>query len=430
MSDHVFISYSRRDSAYVDELVGDMEARGFNVWIDRSVEPGSEWISAITAAIDSCAVFVPVMSESSQQSRMVKLEVLHAIHTEKDSLPLRLDGDRWFLLRDVQDEDVRGGELPSEAWYQKLTHLIARNGSAPGRQGDEDVAPQVTFLGHNRRVRAVAWSPDARLIASGGEDNRVLVRDAASGDTRRPAQKHEEWVCALAWSPTGMRLASAGGEHRVFVSEVAGGLDQNVLVGHSGNILSVAWSSDGQHLASAGADAVVLVHPIGGGSLRTLEGHTDRIFSLSWSSGGQLASGSADGTMRLWDPLAGRQIATLPHGHQVRAVAFAPDGSQVATASAEPAVRVWEPYAEIVTATWDPPSRALSLCWSPDGRLLAIGCDDGTVQVWNPRTRENIARLVGNAGPVRAVAFAPGRRRLLATGGEDGAVRVWQLNRL
>jgi hypothetical protein len=53
MAGHIFVSYSRRDSAYVDELVTELEDRGFIVWIDRSVEPGSEWITAIKAAIDA-----------------------------------------------------------------------------------------------------------------------------------------------------------------------------------------------------------------------------------------------------------------------------------------------------------------------------------------------------------------------------------------
>jgi hypothetical protein len=32
---HVFLSYSRRDQAFVDRLIAELERAGLDVWIDR-----------------------------------------------------------------------------------------------------------------------------------------------------------------------------------------------------------------------------------------------------------------------------------------------------------------------------------------------------------------------------------------------------------
>jgi len=37
MTDHIFISYSKKDSDFAHKLADDLEAAGFKIWIDRSI---------------------------------------------------------------------------------------------------------------------------------------------------------------------------------------------------------------------------------------------------------------------------------------------------------------------------------------------------------------------------------------------------------
>ena len=62
-------------------------------------------------------------------------------------------------------------------------------------------------------VQSVAWSPNGKRLASGGEN--VQVWDAANGEHVYLYRGHPGGVTAVAWSPDGHRIASASYDHTV-----------------------------------------------------------------------------------------------------------------------------------------------------------------------------------------------------------------------
>ncbi len=77
---HIFLSYSRKDTEFVDKLERDLNARGIVTWRDRSgIPPGSpEWHNEIADALDDASAVVLIVTESSDESRWVAREVLYA----------------------------------------------------------------------------------------------------------------------------------------------------------------------------------------------------------------------------------------------------------------------------------------------------------------------------------------------------------------
>lgn len=63
---------------------------------------------------------------------------------------------------------------------------------------------------------------------------------------------------------------------------------------------------------------------------------------------------------------------------------------------------------------------------SASGMRAVSGSEDGTVGVWELSAGADVARLVGHAGPVRAVAVTADGTRAVS-GGHDRTVRVWDL---
>ena len=57
-------------------------------------------------------------------------------------------------------------------------------------------------------VKAVAFSPDATLLASGSQDKSIRLWDTATGQSLHELKKHEDEVNAVAFSSDGKILAA------------------------------------------------------------------------------------------------------------------------------------------------------------------------------------------------------------------------------
>src|SRR5205823_4167164 len=109
----------------------------------------------------------------------------------------------------------------------------------------------------------------------------------------------------LAFSPDGRFLATGGEEYTVKIWDVETGREAHPpLRGHKEDIYTVAFSPDGRWLASAGEDSTVRVwdRHAGYALARTFRGHTGLVSSLAFSPDGrQLFSGSNDHMVKVWD---------------------------------------------------------------------------------------------------------------------------------
>ena len=85
----VFISYSRKDLAFVEQLASDLEDAGLNVWYDLSdLEGGSRWSKEIEKAIRESQYVLVVLSPDSVASKWVEEEFLFAGELKKKIIPL------------------------------------------------------------------------------------------------------------------------------------------------------------------------------------------------------------------------------------------------------------------------------------------------------------------------------------------------------
>jgi WD40 repeat protein len=119
----------------------------------------------------------------------------------------------------------------------------------------------LTFNGHGSNdVNCVAWSSDSKLVASGGDDNRVLVWDASKGAQVMEGLKgHSRWIYAVIFNAATTRIFSASQDKTIRIWEVGSGRQIEVFTGHTDFVNSVAWSADGKFIVSTSDDETVRV---------------------------------------------------------------------------------------------------------------------------------------------------------------------------
>ena len=283
--------------------------------------------------------------------------------------------------------------------------------------------------GHDRRVRAVAFSPDGTWLASGDAGGAIRTWSAVDGSRGTTLTGHTGAVNALAISPDGAWLASASGDRTVRLWDVSTGACRT-LVGHSDGVNAVAISPDGTWLASAGMDGTVRLWNAADGSNRaTAHGHAGPARAVAIGPGAPWLISTGDDWIMLRRSSDGAALTNLARwgGVPQSSVAISPDGTWLACVGRGATVRLLHVNDGSDRGTLSGHSGAINaVAISPDGTWVASAATDRTVRLWNAADGSARATLTGHTDAVSAIAIGPGGV-WLASASADQTVRLWRV---
>lgn len=291
------------------------------------------------------------------------------------------------------------------------------------------------LIGHTGSIEVIATGPDSARVASGSDDETVLLWNLNGRDRLyRTLAAHTEPVFCLAYHPDGRRLVTGSEDRTVLVWDLTTLKPRGRALSLKGIARCLAYTADGRMLAIGSGDgSLYLCDSSGPPALgRPLKRHEESIQCAAFDPGGALcATGGEDGSLIVWDIARRKPLIEVPEAHrrEVTSVAFDPTGQYLASAGrGDEPVRLWAlddiPGMGRADSSILEGAQGSALAFSPDGTLLAVA-DDQQVVLWDFRARTRSgAPLVGFRDVVVSLAFSP-NGNLLLTGRLEKPPLLW-----
>jgi WD40 repeat protein len=115
----------------------------------------------------------------------------------------------------------------------------------------------------DRRICALAYSPDGKLLAAAGQQRVVRLLNAATGKPAADLPERPGEVLALCFCGADT-LASAGSSNVIHLWNVATHQERNQFVGHTGSVTTLVFDPAAGRLISAGYDTTIRLWEVKG----------------------------------------------------------------------------------------------------------------------------------------------------------------------
>ena len=181
----IFLSYSRRDRVFVEQLRAALEGLHRTVWVDlRDIPPSADWRDEIHQAITDSSVFICVLSPDYAASEVCREEVEFALANQKRLIPI--------VLRDVSG----AGVLPAIAALNWIFFRESDNRATALHTLLAAMDADLPYLRSGARLlaRAKEWETKGRnnSFTLRGKDLAEAEQWLATSGGKQPAPSQEQ----------------------------------------------------------------------------------------------------------------------------------------------------------------------------------------------------------------------------------------------
>ena len=195
----------------------------------------------------------------------------------------------------------------------------------------QDGAIQIWDLATEKQIQSVAPDDEERLVVAlnavgtqiaAGEGENAQTWDVGTGEPIQTLQGywedeekedwvgHEKVVTALQFSPDGQTLATGSADTTILFWDLESGKIVADSAGHWATVTTMVFNTEGKVLLTGGKDSKLRTLRLPGGrSTAIYEGHLATVYGAAFGlQSDTIFSGSADGTLRVWETANQKQV--------------------------------------------------------------------------------------------------------------------------
>ncbi|MEO9854033.1 MAG: caspase family protein [Reichenbachiella sp.] len=252
-----------------------------------------------------------------------------------------------------------------------------------------------TFLGHLNPVNTLTFDPTGQWLASGSSDNSIMIWEVATGKVRTKITGHKKRVSSLDFSADGALLASGGWDRLVYVWNAASGEKVGEYKGNPatgiGVGVQVLFSKDSKKLITGNDDGKIIIYDLesgmAGDTLRNISpsscGGCPSFIQLS-ENGSELISASRSGPVTLWNLKSGKKIKE--YGAEAKEYTAVGMKGNTVFVSDEDTVKLWNRAGQLVKKILLADTEINSATLTPDGKYVAAATNDRITRIWNAQS--------------------------------------------
>ena len=391
----VFISYSRRDMAWVDQLVHALQANDIDVLIDREdIVKGEPWKPRIFSLIENADTIVFVISPDSVGSKICFEEVAYAESLNKRFVPIVIH----------EPISATGERLPVPPALSRINYIIFTHGSDADAALDDllqallidlDWVREHTRLGELALHWEKSRKPSSQLLRGRELDEAEKWRDDHHKISRPPTELHHQFIRDSRTASTrrvrNWRIGSA-----ISACVVAAGIFALNVVSNQRELEKIGKTNLEVNNTNTFTSSLILAEQFTDASLLSIESLVNNP-AISKTKNKDVYSAALN---LLRASRAGNHEAHVIAGHTkplVNAI-FSPDAKFIATSARDNTIRIVEADTKQLLAIINSNEPNFLIRFNEDSTALYTSDIKGWVYRWDIATKTIVAKVATKPG--------------------------------
>ena len=185
---YIFVSYAHKDSDKVYPILKKLNRRGYRVWYDEGIAPGSEWSENIALHLNKCAIVLAFVTPNFMASVNCRREINFALSKQKPFLSVVLEPTEMPLGMELQlsaqQSVLRYNYATEEQFIEKICACPEMDncvGNAPATQEADSVL-----------------MPNQKEESAEEQQSAELSRDQSQPDIKAAVSRYGSLVASVA----------------------------------------------------------------------------------------------------------------------------------------------------------------------------------------------------------------------------------------